>query len=392
MMHLNAQFEKCDALLTTHRIWWQFRAFHHRDYPWQTPELHQALDALCDEEVAQLQGDHPALARFLSPWIADVEALVEYSRLPQADFRALHLSSRQQNSIPGKKLKQISAFAQTVPDVPNLVEWCAGKSHLGRILAGEERKVTAVEISPELCEEGKKLGKKIGVDIEFICTDVLRDDVKALFAKTSYAVALHACGDLHQKLILMHEQLSGLSIAPCCYHLTHDECYHPLSALGQASALQLGKQDLSLCLQETVTACAKMPEMNNQEVVWRLAFDCLQRDLLGCDEYLPLPNIQKSQLKKSFAEFVDWALAQKKINSPSMIDLDAYLMLGQKRLLKTRRMELVQQLFKRPIEIWLLMDKAFFLQGQGFDVSLFEFCDKSITPRNVCIQATRKGA
>ncbi len=62
---------------------------------------------------------------------------------------------------------------------------------------------------------------------------------------------------------------------------------------------------------------------------------------------------------------------------------------GEKRFAITERMELVRQLFRRPLEIWLALDRACFLEEQGYKVVLGSFCDKPITPRNLLIHAER---
>ena len=67
-----------------------------------------------------------------------------------------------------------------------------------------------------------------------------------------------------------------------------------LSRAARASALRLGKSDLKLPLQETVTGGARIARLREREVVWRLAFDCLQRQVRGVDEYLPVPNLQRA--------------------------------------------------------------------------------------------------
>ncbi len=52
-------------------------------------------------------------------------------------------------------------------------------------------------------------------------------------------------------------------------------------------------------------------------------------------------------------------------------------------------MELVRHLFRRPLEIWLALDRALFLEEQGYEVELGAFCDKPMTPRNLLIRAVR---
>jgi hypothetical protein len=52
-------------------------------------------------------------------------------------------------------------------------------------------------------------------------------------------------------------------------------------------------------------------------------------------------------------------------------------------------MELVMHVFRRPLELWLVLDRALYLQEQGARVALGEFCAKHLTPRNIFIHAER---
>jgi hypothetical protein len=53
------------------------------------------------------------------------------------------------------------------------------------------------------------------------------------------------------------------------------------------------------------------------------------------------------------------------------------------------RLSLVQQIFQRPLEMWLVYDRALFLQQHGYYVDLFTFCERRVTPRNLLIQARK---
>lgn len=102
-------------------------------------------------------------------------------------------------------------------------------------------------------------------------------------------MALHACGDLHVRLIQLASArgCTQLAIAPCCYNRTQGPLYQPLSSAAQASALQLSLDDLGLPLSETVTAGARVRRQRDLSMARRLGFDLLQRQQRGIDAYLP---------------------------------------------------------------------------------------------------------
>ena len=54
-------------------------------------------------------------------------------------------------------------------------------------------------------------------------------------------------------------------------------------------------------------------------------------------------------------------------------------------------LELVRHLFRRPLELWLVLDYAVFLEEQGYRVRLGTFCDRQLTPRNLMLDAVREG-
>ena len=56
-----------------------------------------------------------------------------------------------------------------------------------------------------------------------------------------------------------------------------------------------------------------------------------------------------------------------------------------------RNLELVRGLFRRPLELWLVLDRALFLSERGYEVQLGEFCDSHLTPRNLLLLAQRCG-
>ncbi len=54
-----------------------------------------------------------------------------------------------------------------------------------------------------------------------------------------------------------------------------------------------------------------------------------------------------------------------------------------------RNLELLRALFRRPLETWLLLDRALYLEEQGYRVTLGTFCEPTLTPRNALLLAHR---
>lgn len=386
-----ALFRQVCELLERYRAYWQFSPMACRDLPWQA-DLNKPLQCLSLDELAaidqspelqQAQFGHffPELAALPLFWQAHAQARVD----AKPPFWLT-------NGIHGRKLEQIQQFCHFVPqsDLP-VLEWCAGKGHLGRLLAAATGcQVTSVEWQQALCEEGQQLAEHFKLPQQFVQADVLDSNASILLQAEQQALALHACGQLHIQLITLASQLgtAELQVVPCCYHLIPDERYRPLSVLAQQSDFRLSRQDLKLAVQGQVTAGERIARLRQTEVTWRLAYDSLQQSLTGYQQYKSLPSCAKKWFSGDFKDFIQHAAALQQLQLPETLDYAALLAAGAERYLLLQRLDAIRHLFRRPLELYLVLDRALFLQQQGYQVQLFAFCDYQLTPRNLCLQAS----
>jgi hypothetical protein len=387
-------FQRLDALLCEYRPWWQFQPFHTIESRWrpQAPTLHAAMQELSSEQLATLAADDAKRRQFLQRWLPAADDLHHLCQLPRLQGRTPNHGEQLDHGVGRRKWEQVVAFSTLVPGRQSIVEWCSGKGHLGRVLAANGAlQVDSLERQQALCRTGESLAQRAGVAMRFHQRDVLRDPLHDVLHGDSHCIALHACGELHMQLLqqVVAYGSQAVSLAPCCYYLLPHESYTPMSNAAQQSTLRLHKSDLHIPLRETVTGNTRARRWRSQELRWRLAFDCLQRELRQQDAYLPLPTIPRHLLGGSFENFIAWALQTKGLPPTSVNTPDNYLQRAEARLPAIQQMELVQQVFQRPLELWLVLDRALYLQENNYRVTVGEFCARQLTPRNVFIQGTR---
>ncbi|WP_107851293.1 methyltransferase [Oceanimonas marisflavi] len=387
MSELADQFHFLSPLLARHCGDWQRLPFACRALPW--PDLAPVLDALSEDELDTLEENPADALALLAPWRSDVVAVHDWhpGELKRA---ADYATPRWSSGIPGRKWAQIRDFAANIYGNHPILEWCAGKGHLGRLLALQQQQaVTSLEWNADLCRQGENLAERLQIDHRFHCADALTPEAARLFAPAQLAVALHACGELHLRF-LRHGAAAGtqaLALSPCCYHLIPGEYYTPLSAAGRQADLRLSRHDLRLPLQQQVTGGERVRRLRHTELTWRLAFDELQRALTGKDAYLPLPTFPKQLLNGDFAGFAHWACERKGLPMPAQLNGSHWLALADARRLLIKRIELVRHLYRYPLELWLLLDRALFLEEQSYRVTLGTFTDMANTPRRFLLQA-----
>ncbi|MGF1762729.1 methyltransferase [Aliivibrio kagoshimensis] len=389
-------FHSLDSILFKHRTLWQLSLYSHLDYPWRDtlPQLCDWLDEMSDEQLNQYKNDPQRLSSAITPWITEADALYRLTQVPSAALHPVATPRGIDCGIPGRKWQQIEAFVAAVDNQSeHWLEWCAGKGYLGRLLSAQHprRKVTSVEWQSTLCADGQTYADLHQLNMQFVQADALKKETQQYIIQDQHAVALHACGELHTQLLqsVVVTEAKQVSISPCCYHLISHEHYCGLSTAAQETQLTLTKRDLRLPLQETVTAGKRTQRHRITEVTYRLGFDALQRTLFEPSEYMPVPSIKKSLLANGFEAFCYWAAKQKGLTLPSDIDFNYWLVQGTGRLKLVDRMDLVQLVFKRPLEMWLVLDRALYLQESGYDVKVATFCQRQFTPRNIIISAKR---
>ncbi|WP_457436316.1 methyltransferase [Pseudomonas sp. TE3786] len=391
------RFQALDSFLLRHQHLWRPRPFTHLHLPWekQHPELAIWLRSrsLADAEAAH---NHPQLLQAPAPFTelaALSTELAAVGALPNHDRAALPANFAV--DIPGRKWQQIQAFASCLSfsqPPQHWLDWCSGKGHLGQLLAQDGLPLTCLEYDPALVNAGAQLSARRGLNSQHIEQDVLAADAATRLYAAHTPVALHACGDLHVRLLQLASAAGcgQLAVAPCCYNRIAGSHYQGLSTAAQASDLKLSVDDLGLPLSETVTAGARIRRQRDSSMARRLAFDLLQRQVRGSDDYLPTPSLPVAWLHKDFADYCRDLAALKGLPALANQDWARLEQRGWQRLAEVRNLELLRNLFRRPLEIWLLLDRALFLQQQGYAVRLGHFCVSHVSPRNLMLLAERQ--
>ncbi|WP_122258792.1 methyltransferase [Pseudomonas syringae] len=394
--HLGSHFRALDSFLFAHQALWRPKPFTHLRLPWEDkyPDLAHWLRQRTLEQ-AEAAHNHPEQldAPFPFPQLAaEAVALSDVAELPSYPLEPV--DARMSVDVPGRKWQQIEAFAGHLnrrDTNTHWLDWCAGKGHLGRRLTGRGQRLTCLEHDPALIEAGLALSTRQGIDARHVQQDVMADDAWRCLQPEHTPVALHACGDLHIQLMELASQTCCryMAIAPCCYNRTRHDLYRPLSSDGKASGLKLSRDELGLPLSETVTAGARVRRQRDTSMARRLGFDLLQRSLRGIDDYLPTPSLPTSWLDASYADYCNHLARLKNLPAPGQQDWASLEAAGWKRLAEVRNLELVRDLFRRPLEMWLVLDRAMYVHEQGYSVSVGTFCDSRITPRNLLILARK---
>ncbi|MEZ4464018.1 MAG: methyltransferase [bacterium] len=327
-------------------------------------------------------------------WAAEAEAL---AALPALSENPLSIKGFGTLGVPGRKHRQIEHFAAPVhqrwPAPTRITDWCAGKGHLEAGLSH----VTGGKAPGPGVAGGAVRGRPQRVRARrgratFACVDVRAPEAAGLLAADDVVVALHACGGLHTALLraVVARGAAGLALAPCCYNQPSPDRGRPLSPRGAAVGLALDENDLDLLHRQAANASQGTLRRSRQNQQWRLsAFDALYRQASGVDAYRPMPPFPEPWLVLPFAEFCRRLAALEGLHLPDHLRPDDFLAEGEAAWRATVARDAIRGLFARPLETWLVLDRARFLAEAGYVVEAGTFCDRTLTPRNALILARK---
>ena len=243
-----------------------------------------------------------------------------------------------------------------------------------------------LEIDAALCADGKGLAGKLAVDQHFWPRDALT--VTDWPQVGQHAVALHACGELHRRLIQQGVQVGAcrFDVAPCCYYRGVETAYRPLDQDGVT--LQLTRDDTRLAVTEMVTASPRQARQRDQGMAWKLAFAHWRQMVTG-EAYQRFKPVPPAWLRGGFGDFLARMCQREGLPVAAGRCLVEIETAGWQRQREVMRLSIARHAFRRALEIWLVLDLACYLERRGYAVDLGVFCRRELTPRNLLISARR---
>lgn len=390
-MPLRQRFLELQAALNTHQALWRPSPFYIRHPDWfgQWPELADAALRLDEDTLTRLGEDPAALQAWLAPRLPVAAHLDALCALAPLQVRALPPTGPHFDwEIPLRKREQIDAFAAHGPANPApLLEWCAGKGHLGRRLAlTDGQPVSSLEIDPTLCAHVQRLATRAGIAQTVLCADALETAARQ-HVRDHSVLALHACGELHRTLV-RHAASDGAHsyrIAPCCYYRGAGHGYVPLN---RDADLLLDGSILRLAVTETVTAPQRIRRRLARDQAWKLGFTALRNAIQG-EGIRPFRPVPSTWLSGNFEDYCAHLATREGLPLPGQVDWAHWQAVGEQRRSEVRRLELVRHAFRRALEMWLVLDLALGLEEAGFTATVGTFCPRTLTPRNLMVLAER---
>lgn len=406
-MDFEKRFCEISEFLKKHRDIWFSEILY--DYPnWDkgyTNEIVQAfptISLLSEEEIYQLEAKknyHILQDGKLKELIKEIDSLtvIEKKEFIGEDYEPLLWQK-----IKGKKKHEIESI---IPHLKNLnsqkklksiVDIGGGVGHLAKVCSYKiDCPAICLDMDEKLQEIGKKQiskrTKRPENEITFFPKKIESD--KCLlphFSKDSLVTGLHCCGALSSNIIKASVQSpihSVLSFGCCYFKMTKKEDFN-LSLYAKNQGLEISECALTLANRQSSDFNEKTFKTKQIVKNYRYTLHLLLYKNFGIRQFTSLGGNRSNRYHNwSFSDYAREQLEKMKLEVPPKEELEKFYEDNQNEVNKMTRANIIRNLFSRPIELYLLLDRAIFLQENHFKVEVKTWFDGAISPRNIGIFA-----
>lgn len=386
--------------------------YYPQSLSWYNAEWMNSLATLSEEKLYQFDCRYPLKEleqTSLNHFVETIKKLTQVKMIETTpdqleDWALIDVKHKKQHEILNlapylKNLKENVPFE-------NIIDIGGGVGHLSRVLAlYYQIDTVTIDTNKEFQESGKKRLQKyrhpIGAkNITFLnLTFGDQIDSKILnqyFNHHTLTIGLHTCGPLANHLIntTLKYQNIGLLNFGCCYHKLKDQNDFPIS--------QYFKKNFDIKLHQhamTLASRAHGP-ISYEDFQTKLSVKNYRQGLhlfliekLNIKDCFDVGEIHVREYKKPFAEYVIGRLNSLNIphqETKESIDLFFQQARIQKILREMFLASLIRWQLGRALELYILLDRAIYLEENNYSVQMLQFFNEAISPRNIGILAIKQ--
>ncbi len=276
----------------------------------------------------------------------------------------------------------------------SIVDFGGGVGNLAYFLEGHlSMDVTVLEKDLALVEKGRSKLKKLNSRVNFTHCHVSNDEAGPNISNSELAIGLHTCGNFATDMfrICIDNRMKKIINFGCCYSKIKDNDYNLSSA--SDSSLHLNQRALSSATQSFNCVPVEFYEYRKKIMNYKFSFYhwlFKSYDHLG---FCSMSNARNSLYKNKFSDYLEICLkkyfpeiatpgkeiVQQFYESEANKNLNDYLSVFYA----------IQRYLGKLVELYILCDRALFLQEKNYCVEIVEVFDPSISPRSCAIVALK---
>ena len=329
----------------------------------------------------------------------DWKDLIEFRNTLRLELLSRSISPEIEELSGSKKkrheLSQIIHFIQNKVDNDSIIlDIGGGKGHLSFSLNTHLNcECCVLDRDDKLLAYGRERALKEKKKINFFKHEI-GVDTQGKYSQFDLMIGLHSCGDFAKYSLdfAIEAEVPQILHFGCCYSKMKNKLFH----LNEKAAghIELNQRSLSAATLSFNAVDPMFFEFRNQIIDFKFTFYHYLAKKFGDFEFIPMSNSRKSLYKLVIDQFFeitfDKYLPQLKCPSPKEV-IGFFESKANKELLNyLKRYYALQRYIGEFIEIYILMDRAMYLQDQGYKVSIQRIFNPELSPRSIGVFASLK--
>jgi hypothetical protein len=347
-----------------------------------------ALMETAPEKVNNIADDH------LQLYLVTIGELKNVARLDLIDTFLTPELSRKLNQKKKHEIQKISSFVDSQVQEKQFVDIGGGAGHLSNALVfNNDKSSTCIDMDEKLQSIGRdKIKYWIPENVDSIKFKKLlfsqESTISEIDSTKNMLIGLHGCGPLSTNIVKNFHSQSYASLLSfgCCYHKLNDE--FNISEYSKEFHAGLSRQ--SFFLAERTTSNISDFDISNRRGVkkfrYGLHFFLKDRfDLL----FTSVGNAKKSDYSGEFASYAKKYHQGDELQTVPDEELNSFIDSHEftSKFNEHFALDSLRSLLGRIVEIYLILDRALYLEEMGHKVEVFQMFDSNLSPRNIAIFA-----
>ncbi len=360
---------------------------------------HDFLAALTEQELGAIEAQGTD-----APWPAhtpvSLREMLDAARgvcaVPSLESSGEPFRPQRRRETP-RKGAQVDAFARLVlplaAHADRVVDVGAGHGHLTRQLA-ERLPLPVVGLERDRAHVGQAQALPSEASPVFVLTDVLQDGLPV--ARGDCIVGLHACGELGDAMVEAAARCgAAVALVGCCLQKRRQDARRPLCPVPvYGDALDLPARVLGL---SNLTPRAQGVEASLVDNLAARERRLALRRVLAQHGFETPPGAEMDGLNRRNAQrdlglLVAQAFARQGAPPPRPSEVDDAARWAHVEHGRMRRWGLPRTMLARALEVFVLLDRARYLEARGHAVTVGTVFAAELSPRNLALVARGRPA
>jgi hypothetical protein len=409
-MNLQARMKEIVSFLKPYQSIWQneIMLLYPQSFDNFNPEWLDEINQIEDMELLlQLEKklhQNVVKGKSLYDFYEEVENLTRFPaspqlpEMPENKYSWLYIIPKKKHEI--KQLGPLISHFYHQNQIERMIDIGGGIGLLSQTVSNAYQiKITSVDMDGKLQETGRKRHEKNaqGLEkVEFKQIKVSKDEPSFLAELNSkrMTVGLHTCGPLAVSQIQasVAQKVKTVINLGCCYLKLNDDDDQNLSEFAKIDPLHMNPYALTLACGPHRKVSLDSVAFKRSVKYYRYSLHALLIDKYQRDDILVFGNSSDKVYDGSFAQYVRGQFEKVGL-AVTQADEELQSFYEEKFPIvkKMYAAGFIRDALSRLLEVYLLLDRAIYLEENNYQVEILEVFDENISPRNLAIIAHLRG-